>query len=328
MYSGKTGLHLPCPQSPIPSPVNNCRSLSWPIFLGVVMIVLVVALIVGWVIVTMAAPVVASNRALYITMLALGTTFLALLLLGVVTYLFLSIKAIRLNQRQSNFIDSVTHELKSPLAALKLCLQTLERRQLSPEQQSEFYGFMVEDLQRLHNLIDHLLDAARLDQKPLERDAEDIELAALLERCAATMSQRYRLPPDAIRRELTPAWVRARPADLEMVFRNLLDNAVKYAGDQPEVNIDLHSNGDGQVMVRISDNGPGIPPPLRRKIFGRFVRLGNELERAKPGTGLGLYIVRTLVRRMHGKVTVRGRDNEPGTIFEVALPAREHRGEV
>ncbi len=160
------------------------RSLSWPIFLGVVMIVLVVALTVGWVIVTVSAALSAPNRALYWTVLAVGTTFLVLLLVGVVMYLALSIKAIRLNQRQSNFIDSVTHELKSPLASLKLCLQTLERRPLSAEQQTEFHRFMLEDLQRLHNLIDHLLDAARLDQKPMERDEEDVELAALLERCA------------------------------------------------------------------------------------------------------------------------------------------------
>lgn len=292
------------------------------------MIVLVVALTVGWVIVTVAAPLIATNRALYWTMLAVGTTFLLLLLLGVVMYLFLSIKAIRLNQRQSNFIDSVTHELKSPIAALKLCLQTLERRQLSPEQQSEFHRFMLEDLQRLHGLIDHLLDAARLDQRPMERDAEDIELAALLERCAHSMSQRYRLPPEAIRRDLAPAWVRARPVDLEMVFRNLLDNAVKYAGEVPEVGIELRPDGVGRVTVLISDNGPGIPPPLRRKIFGRFVRVGNELERSKPGTGLGLFIVRTLVKRMHGKITVHGRGAAPGTVFEVDLPARELRGEA
>ena len=304
------------------------RSLSWPIFLGVVMIVLVVALTVGWVIVTVSAALSAPNRALYWTVLAVGTTFLVLLLVGVVMYLALSIKAIRLNQRQSNFIDSVTHELKSPLASLKLCLQTLERRPLSAEQQTEFHRFMLEDLQRLHNLIDHLLDAARLDQKPMERDEEDVELAALLERCAQSTSQRYRLPAETIRRELSPAWVRARPIDLEMVFRNLLDNAVKYAGDVPEVGVDLRSDGDGRVTVRISDNGPGIPPPLRRKIFGRFVRVGNELERSKPGTGLGLYIVRTLVRRMHGKITVRDRGKEPGTIFEVDLPARELRPET
>ena len=182
---------------------------------------------------------------------------------------------------------------------------------------------MLEDLQRLHNLIDHLLDAARLDQRPWSTTPKISSLRRDWRRCAESMSQRYRLPPETIRRDLAPAWVRARPADLEIVFRNLLDNAVKYAGEVPEVGVDLRPS-DGRVTVRISDNGPGIPPPLRRKIFGRFVRVGNELERAKPGTGLGLYIVRTLVRRMHGKITVRGRRHGPGTVFEVELPAREH----
>ncbi len=253
-------------------------------------------------------------------MLAVGSTFLVLLLVGVVMYLWLSIKSIRLNQRQSNFIDSVTHELKSPLASLKLCLQTLSRRQLPPQQQSDLQRFMLDDVQRLDQLIDHLLDTARLDQGPVETPVEDIEMAALLERCVQTVCQRYHLPPETIRRQFEPAWVRARPADLEIVFRNLLDNAVKYAGREPEVGVEL-AGRDGRVLVRVSDNGSGISAALRRKIFGRFVRLGNELERSKPGTGLGLYLVRTLVKRMQGKIRVSGRSPQPGTVFEVDLPA-------
>jgi len=301
------------------------RSLSWPIFLGVVMIVLVVALIIGWVIFTALAAQAATNRGPYWAGLIVGTVFLALLLVGVVMYLILSVKSIRLTQRQSNFIDSVTHELKSPIASLKLCLQTLGRHNLPPEQQADFRRIMLEDLDRLHNLIDHLLDAARIDQKPPESETEDVELAALLTRCAEATCQRYRLPAEAIRRHLEPAWVRGRPIDLEMVFRNLLDNAVKYAGQSPEVAVDLLAGGNGRVRVRISDNGPGIPAALRRKIFGRFVRLGSELERSKPGTGLGLYLVRTLVKRMHGRITVRGRGSQPGTVFEVELPAERKK---
>jgi signal transduction histidine kinase len=298
------------------------RSLGWPITLGVVMIVLLVALTVGWVVVSVSAALQSTNAGPYWAVLAVGTTFLLLVLAGVVLYLALAIKSIRLNQRQSNFIDSVTHELKSPIASLKLCLQTLARHHLPPEQETDFHRFMLEDLQRLDNLIDHLLDAARLDQKPVESEAEDVDLALLLERCTQTTCQRYRLPPETIKRHLEPAVVRARPIDLEMVFRNLLDNAVKYAGTVPEVGVDLFRGADGRVKVRINDNGPGIPAKLRRKIFGRFVRLGSELERSKPGTGLGLYIVRTLVKRMHGQITVRGRGSQPGTVFEVELPAK------
>jgi len=297
------------------------RSFRWPIILGVTMIVLVIAVTIGWVIVTVSAALGSENRAVYWAMLAVGTTFLVLLLAGVVMYLLLSIKSIRLNRRQSNFIDSVTHELKSPLASLKLSLQTLGRRQLPPQQQSDLQRFMLEDVDRLDHLIDHLLDTARLDQRPVESQAEDVELAALLERCAEATAQRYRLPPETIHRQLAPAWVRASPEDLEIVFRNLLDNAVKYAGREPAVGIEL-AGRDGRVLVRISDNGPGISAKLRRKIFGRFVRVGDELERSQPGTGLGLYIVRTLVKRMRGKITVRGRGTEPGTTFEVELPAQ------
>jgi two-component system, OmpR family, phosphate regulon sensor histidine kinase PhoR len=297
------------------------RGLGWPIILGVTMIVLVVVLTVGWIIITASAALGSANRGIYWAVLAVGTTFLVLLLVGVVAYLMLSIKSIRLNRRQSNFIDSVTHELKSPLASLKLCLQTLDRRQLSAQQQSDFHRFMLEDLQRLDYLIDHLLDTARLDQKPVDSVAEDVELAALLERCAQTTCQRYRLPPETIQSQMAPTWVRGMPIELEMVFRNLLDNAVKYAGTVPEVAIELAPAAGDRVVVRISDNGPGIPAKLRRKIFGRFVRLGSELERSKPGTGLGLYIVRTLVKRMHGRIVVRGRGIQSGTVFEVELPA-------
>jgi signal transduction histidine kinase len=105
-----------------------------------------------------------------------------------------------------------------------------------------------------------------------------------------------------------------------MVFRNLLDNAIKYAGKPPEVTVHVRRVPE-RVVVSIRDNGSGIPKELRRKIFGRFVRVGSELERQKPGTGLGLYIVRTLVKRLKGKIRVEDATNPQGTVFEVSLPA-------
>ena len=105
-----------------------------------------------------------------------------------------------------------------------------------------------------------------------------------------------------------------------MIFRNLLDNAIKYAGAEPAVWIDSRCDGDNKVIVRISDNGAGIPSRARRRVFGRFVRLGLELEREKPGTGLGLHIVWTLVRRLRGRIRIRNREPGPGTVFEVELP--------
>jgi signal transduction histidine kinase len=279
----------------------------------------VVALIVGWIILTVRE---IDQSAVFWVLLFVGTIFLVLVLVGVVLYLLISIKGIRLNQRQSNFMDSVSHELKSPIASLKLYLQTLARRSVTEQQQADFYRYMLDDVERLDSLINHMLDAARLDQQPVETDIVDVELAGLLRSCAETVALRYHRPPQTIRLEVVQAVVRARPIDVEMVFRNLIDNAVKYGGAEPEVEIESHFEGDATIVTRIVDNGRGIPAKLRRKIFGRFVRLGSELERTRTGTGLGLFIVRTLVKRLHGKIWVRERAGHTGTIFEVHLPAR------
>ncbi len=297
-------------------------SYGWPITLAVVMSVLVLALIVGWVILA----VEIENTGLFWTLLVLGTSFLVLVLVGVVLYLLISIKGIRLSQRQSNFIDSVSHELKSPIASLKLYLQTLSRRSVTEEQQANFYRFMLEDVQRLDTLINHMLDAARLDQEPVETDLVDLDLSGVLAACAETVCLRYHLPLETIQLSASEAIVRARPIDLEILFRNLFDNAIKYGGATPEVQIDSQFTSDDRIVTRIADNGRGIPAKLRRKIFGRFVRLGSELERSQAGTGLGLFIVRTLVNRLHGKITVRDRPHGSGTVFEVELPARRPAG--
>jgi two-component system, OmpR family, phosphate regulon sensor histidine kinase PhoR len=139
--------------------------------------------------------------------------------------------------------------------------------------------------------------------------------------CAAAVCVNYRVPADTVRLDLQPCTVAGRRIDLDVVFRNLIDNAVKYAGTPPRVEVSLRGGTNGSIAVRIADNGRGIPHHLRRKIFGRFVRLGHELEREKPGTGLGLYIARTLVRRHRGQIRVHDPEHGPGTVFEVQLPA-------
>jgi len=161
------------------------RSLGWPILLGVVLIGSIIALGVGWVLVTIAAALGSRNAAFYWAILGVGMALLVLVLVGVIVYLALTVKAIALSQRQSNFIDSVTHELKSPLASLKLALQTLTRRTVAPSQQADFHRFMLADVERLDTLIDHLLDAAKTLQRRPAAGPDVTVLGPVLARACA-----------------------------------------------------------------------------------------------------------------------------------------------
>jgi signal transduction histidine kinase len=297
------------------------RSLGWPILLGVVLIGSLVALTVGWVLVSIAAALGSSNAAFYWAVLGVGVALLVVVLAGVIVYLALTVKAIALSQRQSNFIDSVTHELKSPLASLKLYLQTLTRRSVPPEQQADFHRFMLQDVERLDGLVDHLLDAARTLHRPPNPTDDVTELRPLLESVRAAVTQRHAVAEDCVRLDCGPGLaVRGREADVEIVLRNLVDNAVKYSLPEPGVEVSAVA-ANGRVTVRVADNGPGIPLAQRHAVFGRFVRLGSELERSTPGTGLGLFLVRSLVKQLRGKVSAKGRIGQRGSIFEVELPA-------
>lgn len=297
------------------------RPYRLPVNLAIVMIGLLAILTVGWVLLSLLGAFADERSAtVYWVLLPVGATFLALLLAGVVGYLVLTIKAINLSRRQSNFIDSVTHELKSPLASMKLYLQTLSRHQVPPEQQNEFFQIMLDDLERLDRLINQMLAAGRIDSARIDGEAERIDLAELLAHCARSVCAAYRLPAETVTLRCEPCTVLARAIELDLIFRNLIDNAVKYAGVPPWVQIELSRGAARTVRVRISDNGRGIPRKLRRQVFGRFVRLGSELEREKPGTGLGLYIVRTLVQRLGGRVNIADRGAQPGTVFTVVLP--------
>lgn len=300
------------------------RSLKLPITLGVVLIVLVVLLTIGWVLLAVFGALNSSVSIVYWTLLTVGTILFVIVLVGVSIYLALTVKAINLTQRQSNFMDSVSHELKSPIASLKLYLQTLTLRKVSEEERTAFYRFMLDDVRRLDELINHLLDAARLERPDGPDQIEWIDLHEVLDRCAQAVRARYRIGPEQLTISGPTGRIRGRSVDLEMIFRNLMDNAVKYGGDPPQVAVTSRWEWDRRprLIIEIEDNGAGIPPAQRRRIFGRFVRLGVELERTKPGTGLGLYIVGTLVKRLKGQVRVLGRAGEPGTVFEVTLPAQ------
>ena len=290
---------------------------QWPITLSVVLIGLNVALMVCWIV------IFAQSRAW--NALTIGTIAFALILVGLTFYLILTLKEIRVNRRQANFVDSVTHELKTPIASIRLYLETLQIRQLADSQRAEFYGIMERELVRLDELINHLLEVGRLDAIGQQSEPEDVELGPLLRRCAEAASARHGREAGVFSFDVEPAVIPARRMVLEMIFGNLLDNALKYGGALPHVEIDVRVRDRGQIVTRIADNGAGVPSELRRKIFRIFFRGGNELERRHKGTGLGLYIVKTLVHFLKGKVSVGERPGGPGSVFEVQLPGRGTR---
>jgi len=292
------------------------RHLSLPIWSSVLLMTINIAL--------MAVLIVQLARQSSWLALTLGSIALAISLFGISFYLFLTIKEIQLNRRQSNFVDSVTHELKTPIAALRLYLDTLIMRELDPADRREFYETMNSELHRLDRLINQLLEVGRLDAIGHQTEPESIQLEDLLRQCAEAACLHHKQEiSEVFRFELVPLALTSRRLLLEMIFGNLLDNAVKYGGNPPQVTVHAFSRGRDRVVVRIGDNGAGVAPENRRRIFQLFFRGSDELQRTKTGTGLGLYIVKTLVGLLKGRIAVVAADSGTGSVFEVTLPGRQ-----
>ena len=292
------------------------RHLSLPIWSSVLLMTVNIAL--------MAVLIVQLARQSSWLALTLGSIALAISLFGISFYSFLTIKEIQLNRRQSNFVDSVTHELKTPIAALRLYLDTLLMREPAAADRKDFYETMNSELGRLDRLINQLLEVGRLDAIGHQTEAETSHLEDLLRQCAkaACLHDKHEFN-DVFRFEVAPLALTSRRLLLEMIFGNLLDNAVKYGGKPPKVTVHAFSRGRDRVVVRIRDNGAGVAPENRRRIFQMFVRGSDELHRTKTGTGLGLYIVRTLVGLLKGRIVVLDAESGGGTVFEVTLPGRQ-----
>jgi two-component system phosphate regulon sensor histidine kinase PhoR len=290
--------------------------IGWPVTLSVSIMGLNVVMMVGWI-------VLLAGLSSW-TALAIGVVAFTLVLIGASLWLILSIKEIRLNHRQANFVDSVTHELKSPIAVLQLYLETLRLRDqdLDEAQRAEFHAVMEQELHRLDRLINQLLEVGRLDAIGEQEEPEDIALRPLLEQCADSACVHHKVAiADVFTFDMPSLTLYGRRIVLELIFSNLIDNAVKYGGEPPRVDVSAQALSGQRVRVSVRNNGQGIPYDDRRKIFRIFYRGGSELERRRKGTGLGLYIVHTLVRRLKGKISVHDRpDGESGCVFDVDLP--------
>lgn len=252
--------------------------------------------------------------------LVLGWIMGLAVITGLILFVISLARQIRLNQRQQNFIDSVTHELKTPLTSLKLHLETIQRRPLTPEQLASFTEIMLDDVKRLDGLIDHVLDAASVDSAYKFARHEALDVKARAGGAIAAIARRHGLPDDAIVLEGEPVEVRTDPVGLDLVLSNLLENAVKYSRERVQVTVRVGRLANGGVSIAVADQGVGIPRTQIRRIFQRFYRVGNELTRIRKGTGLGLYIVQETVHQLRGKVVAESPGPGLGSTFTLTLP--------
>lgn len=245
-----------------------------------------------------------------------GSTFLIIILIGAAVVYSSIRRNLRLSQQQSNFMLAVTHELKSPIAAVKLNLETIRKRQLSEEQRRQLIDRSVAESDRLNNLCNNLLLASRLEGRQYQQAREKLSLTELVRETLEGYNSRY---PGRFEAQLaTDCMAMGDQLMLQMVITNLLENAVKYSPADKPVKVILGCKG-AFATLEIADEGAGIPETEKGRIFDKFYRIGVENTRRTKGTGLGLYITRLIVAQHRGQISVR--DNRPqGSIFEIRLP--------
>ena len=302
---------------------HSSRSISLPIALSSVSVALGLALLVAWTIVVARSDSLVEDIAANTVLLVTGIIALVVIMAVLVLFSVFLVREIREVRRQTSFIDSVTHELKSPLAALKLCLETLGRPDLPGEKHLQLRRMMLDDVERLTAFIDRVLAATRLPAERSSQPLQEIALEGLLRRCAAAVARRAHQPEDAVRIEVPPD-LRLTSDELALtaVFENLIDNAIKYSQQIVEVVVAARAGPKGGVIVEVRDRGIGIPRTDIRRVFERFYRVPDEDVRSRRGTGLGLYVVSMIVQSIGGKVEAASPGRGLGTTMRVTLPPR------
>ena len=279
---------------------------------GISLITLAVALNVGWVLLNYQQ----------IALLLFGMIFFAFIITGLVLNTIFLIREIRRNEQHDAFLNAVTHELKTPIASIRLYLDTLKTRDLSEEKRREFYNVMLADSNRLLNTVEQVLQASRTREKDRVLNVSEIDLAQLLNESVGIVKSRYELDDAAISfsEKTSGIKIRGDEAELQTVFVNLLDNAVKYSGDVVKVSMRLRNPNEKTVEIRIKDEGIGLNESDLKRIFKRFYRVPNLSTQKIKGTGLGLNIVRSIVKKHGGRIRAESKGEGKGSTFVVRLP--------
>ncbi|WP_266221394.1 sensor histidine kinase [Paraliomyxa miuraensis] len=286
-------------------------------------VALSVALLVGWILVIYRNQVLTRSWEGNAWLMIAGIiSFVTIMTVLVLFSVFLA-REIREVRRQTSFIDSVTHELRSPLASLRLCLETQAREGLQPAQRQRLREMMLDDIERLSAFVDDILESNRLAHGQDARPIEAFELEALVQRSVATVTKRHHIEQEPITVEVPQDMVlHTDPVALELVLRNLLDNAVKYSDPPRAVRLRATVDSRHTVSIEVEDDGVGIPKADLKRVFERFYRVDDEAVRTRRGTGLGLFVVASLVRGLGGRLRAHSPGPGKGTCMVVTLPSR------
>jgi len=286
-------------------------SIVFFIALGAGLISVILLLYVGWILLDWRTGI----------LLFLGVLLLAVTISGVVVNTTFLVREIRRNEQHDAFINAVTHELKTPVASIRLYLETLQTRGVDETKRKEFYRIMLEDSDRLLGTIDQILRTGRIGRARRKLNAAPVDLGAVVEECLARARILYHLPEESLKYQHGPTvTVKGDSDEVRAAVSNLIDNAVKYSGKDVNVNVALASVDGKYVSVRVTDDGPGIPKSELRQIFKRFYRVPGPLARRVPGTGLGLYIVHAVARAHGGRAWAESEGPGQGSTFILQLP--------
>jgi signal transduction histidine kinase len=282
--------------------------------LGVCLIALTIALNVGWIII--------STRSLIL--LVIGILLFLVLIAGLILNTIFLVREVKRNERHDSFLNAVTHELKTPIASIRLYLETLQRRDLPEAQRKEFYAIMLSDSDRLLATVEQVLKAGEVGQRARNQIRVRLLFDDLVRDCIRTTLLRYHLEESTIQLSIPPeakGWpVLGNQEELRTAVLNILDNAVKYSPQGPQLEVKLGLEGEAWIMLTVSDHGLGIAPPHLKRIFHRFYRVPARNILRIQGTGLGLFLVRSIARQHGGDVVAESEGEGRGATIRLQLP--------
>lgn len=289
-------------------------SRAFFITLGACLVVLAIALYVGWILLNWRQ----------VALLVLGIIFFSLIIAGLVLNTTFLIREIRRNEQHDAFINAVTHELKTPIASLRLYLETVKTRNLDEKQRENFYNIMLADTDRLLQTVEQVLRAGRAGHKRRPISATMIDLGEMVHECLDLARTRYNLDSESLVLSEPANGEQTRIAgdadELRAAISNLLDNAIKYSDKDVHVSVEVSNLDEKRVAVRIADRGIGIPSAQLKRIFNRFYRAPGLFMARVKGTGLGLFIVRSVIEKHGGRVFAESEGLGRGSTFTIHLP--------